>query len=209
MPKVSRVGKARQTAAAAKLGPPQKTATVVDESTAAATTTSSPANDNNANLSRGQKKRLAKRAQYSRKEGMILASLQLKKKEDQAKRIDGLDALKEALLETVQPTQTTTTNGTTPATTKDAPHKPANLLKTNKSRQKLYQRESQQLSLVLQHPAFTANPLATIRQHLTNKLAGQAEARQAERVTHAREERTKAAAKKEAKSASKDKPGKL
>jgi hypothetical protein len=30
-------------------------------------------------------------------------------------------------------------------------------------------------------------------------LAGQAEARQAERVTHAREERTKAAAKKEAK----------
>jgi ABC-type dipeptide/oligopeptide/nickel transport system ATPase component len=200
MPKVSRVGKARQTAAAASLRvSPQKTATVVDEATAAATTTSSPItnNDNNDNLSRGQKKRLAKRAQYSRKEGMILASLQLKKKEDQAKRIDGLDALKEALLETVQPTQTT--NGTTPATTKDAPHKPANLLKTNKSRQKLYQRESQQLSLVLQHPAFTANPLATIRQHLTNKLAGQAEARQAERVTHVREERTKAAAKKEAK----------
>jgi ABC-type dipeptide/oligopeptide/nickel transport system ATPase component len=85
--------------------------------------------------------------------------------------------------------------------TKDATskQKPANLLKTAQSRQKLYQRESQQLSLVMQHPEFSANPLATIRQHLTNSLAGQAEARQAERVAHAKDERTKAAAKKEAK----------
>ena len=54
-----------------------------------------------ASLSRGQRKRQAKRDQYLRREKLILSSLQLQKAQEQARRIDGLDAMKEALLATV------------------------------------------------------------------------------------------------------------
>ena len=153
MPKASRVGKARQTAKAA---------------------TSVPPNDNDAPLSRGQKKRLAKREQYLRREKLVMASLKLKRDEDQAKRIDGLDAMKAALMATTKqddPTQ-------------PPPQPSNNLLKSQKSRQKLLQRESNQLQLVLEHPAFQADPLATIREHLTHSLATQAAAREQEQKAH-------------------------
>lgn len=166
MPKVSRVGKFRQAAKASAVAP-------------------SPDDKNEqggaAALSRGQKKRLAKREQYLRKERLIMESLQLKKQQEQAKRIDGLDAIKQALLAT---TQDDANNDK-----KSQQQHTRNLLKSQKSRQTLLQRESNQLQLVMQHPAFQADPLATIRQHLTNTLAPQAEQRKLEQVQHERDVR--------------------
>lgn len=161
MPKVSRVGKFRQ---AAKAG---------------AATPTSPESEPVDGLSRGQKKRLAKREIYLRKERLVMGSLLLKKKQEQAKRIDGLDAIKEALMATTKTADDDDKNQTTTP--------PANHLQSQKSRQTLLQRESNQLQLVMQHPAFQADPLATIRQHLTNSLAPQAAQRQEEQVAHERE----------------------
>jgi hypothetical protein len=48
-------------------------------------------------LSRGQRKRLAKREQFLKREKMVMSSLLLKKLEEQKGKIDGLDAIKEAL----------------------------------------------------------------------------------------------------------------
>ena len=48
-------------------------------------------------LSRGQRRRQAKRDQYRKREQMILSSLRLKSQEEQKGRIDGLDAIREAL----------------------------------------------------------------------------------------------------------------
>ena len=48
-------------------------------------------------LSRGQRKRQAKHEKFLKKEKMILSSLMLKKQDEQKKRIDGLDAIKQAL----------------------------------------------------------------------------------------------------------------
>uniref|UniRef100_A0A7S3L8S8 Ribosome biogenesis protein SLX9 n=1 Tax=Amphora coffeiformis TaxID=265554 RepID=A0A7S3L8S8_9STRA len=168
MPKASRVGKFRQAA---------KEAAAAAAAPAAA---SSPADGG---LSRGQKKRLAKREQYLRKESLVMGSLQLKKQQEQAKRIDGLDAIKEALMSTT----TTRTNDDDDKKQSQA-HRP-NLLKTQKSRSTLLQRESNQLQLVMQHPAFQQDPLATIREHLTNSLAPQAAQRQKEQVQHERDVR--------------------
>ena len=176
MPKASRVGKFRQVAKEAA-------------TTAAATlSTSSPAY---AGLSRGQKKRLAKREQYLRKESLVMGSLKLKKQQEQAKRIDGLDAIKEALLATA----TTHTNdgdnsdGKKQSLSTTEHQQQPNLLKSQKSRSTLLQRESNQLHLVMQHPAFQQDPLATIREHLTNSFASQAAQRQKEQVQHERDVR--------------------
>lgn len=53
-------------------------------------------------LSRGQRKRHAKREQYVKREKMILSSLKLKSQEEQKGRIDGLDAIREALVGTTR-----------------------------------------------------------------------------------------------------------
>lgn len=145
-------------------------------------------------LSRGQRKRLAKQKQYQRKQDMIMSSLKLKYDDDQKKRIDGLDAMKEALMATVR---RGVASSTTPTTSKGsftrndekeqsnndetslhgqqavnvlATTKP-NLLKNQKSQKLLVQKEAAQLELVVQHPTFQANPFATIREHLKNVLA--------------------------------------
>jgi Ribosome biogenesis protein SLX9 len=119
-------------------------------------------------LSKGQRKRQAKRDQYLRKEKMILSSLQVKYAQDQAKRIDGLDALKEALMATVvQPSKTSldASKSTNPTN--------ASLLQSNRGRKLLLEKEAVQMNLVLQHPSFQANPLETIREHLQNTLQPQ------------------------------------
>ena len=170
MPKASRVGKFRQTAKAAAAA------------AAPITTADLPSAEGGDGLSRGQKKRLAKREQYLRKERLVMGSLQLKKKEEQAKRIDGLDAIKEALM------ATTRADDEDDKKQQQQQQQP-NLLKSQKSRQTLLQRESNQLQLVMQHPAFQADPLATIRQHLQNSLAPQAAQRQQEQVQHERDVR--------------------
>ena len=173
MPKASRVGKFRQAAKAAATAPTTSPASAAETAVEGPTTTTPET------LSRGQKKRLAKREQYLRRERLVMGCLQLKKKEEQAKRIDGLDAIKEALM------------ATTAVTTEEEKSKKSstapNLLKSQKSRQTLLQRESNQLQLVMQHPAFQADPLATIRQHLTNSLATQAAQREQEQAEHERE----------------------
>ena len=126
-----------------------------------------------AGLSKGQKKRLIKREQYMKKERMILSTLKLRKQDEQSKRIDGLDALKEALLDAV----TTDNAAATPSSAskrKNAVDTNANStshlnsLKSNSSRQQLLQREMMHMELVLQHPTFQEDPLATIREHLQN-----------------------------------------
>ena len=117
-------------------------------------------------LSRGQRKRQAKREQYLRREKMIMSSLRLRKAEEQARRIDGLDAIKEALLATVS---SGGDGGRKKPVT--ANNKKDNLLKSNKGRQRLVQKEVAQMDLVLKHPAYRADPLATMREHLRNSIA--------------------------------------
>lgn len=186
MPKISKVGKFRKTAAAAAVS----TATIKqkpqDEATGSTNREQQPSK-----LSRGQRKRQAKRDQYLQREKMILSSLTLKRQEEQKKRIDGMDALRKALLETEATTTTTSATAPSKANT-------VNLLKSNKSRTKLVAKEVTQMNLVMQHPAFQADPFATIRQHLQNTLAGDKQEQRAQAVIHERERKEKQEQKKAA-----------
>lgn len=152
MPKVSRVGKLRKAAAAVSV--PSKEPSLADAET-----------KEDKQLSRGQRKRQAKKEQYLRRQNRILASLSLRKKEDQRKRIDGLDALKEALNATV-PREPTINQA-------DAISK-SNELDKNRSKKKLTAKEVSHLELVMEHPEFQSNPFSTIQEHLKNTLANQA-----------------------------------
>eukprot|EP00548_Thalassiothrix_antarctica_P006926 CAMPEP_0194145928 /NCGR_PEP_ID=MMETSP0152-20130528/18918_1 /TAXON_ID=1049557 /ORGANISM="Thalassiothrix antarctica, Strain L6-D1" /LENGTH=203 /DNA_ID=CAMNT_0038846299 /DNA_START=17 /DNA_END=628 /DNA_ORIENTATION=+ len=151
MPKVSKVGKFRKTAAAA----------------VAETKIAAIALKNNAttSMSRGQRKRQEKKDQYLKRQKLISSCLSLKKQDEQKKRIDGLDALKEALKGTV--------SEEAEHPKEEVTQKP-NLLITNESKKKLTIQEVSHMGLVLQHPDFQANPFATIQQHLKNTLAPQA-----------------------------------
>ena len=141
-------------------------------------------NANTSELSRGQRKRNAKREQYLKREKMILSTLSLKRKEDQTKRIDGLDALKEAL-EGVMNKPTTQTEASTTNTnitsntnnnnnnTKTTTTTKIPSMTTNKAKQNLAVNEITHMNLVLQHPSFRSNPMETIKEHLKNTLAEQ------------------------------------
>jgi ABC-type dipeptide/oligopeptide/nickel transport system ATPase component len=154
----------------------------------------------------------------------------LKRQEEQKKQIDGFDALKEALLNTVAGANiTSTTIRTTTASllsksssttisssttttaaaaartarssiqnksdevdrfkitttgTTDSYQKRMNLLKSTTGRQKLNHMEITQMALVLQHPAFQADPLSTIREHLQNTLIKDKEILQKQAIIH-------------------------
>jgi hypothetical protein len=129
--------------------------------------TKEPKNDNDEpdtpetqQLSRGQRKRQAKRDQYVRKEKLILSSLVLKKQEEQKQRIDGLDAIRDALMNTTKGDKN-----------KEDREEYAESYNTNKAKRKLVAEEAHHVSLVMQHPAFKADPFATIQEHLRNTLA--------------------------------------
>jgi len=169
MPKVAQVGKFRKTAAESA----SQTKDAKDAST----------------LSRGQKKRLAKREQYLRREKLVMSSLRLQRQEEQKKRIDGMDAIKEALLSTVSIEKKKEME----------PSKKPNLLKSNKSRKKLVEKEVTQISLVMEHPAFKADPFATIREHLKNTIAEDSELQKKEQAKHLKERKQKEEQKKVAK----------
>lgn len=140
MPKVTKVGSFRKAATASKEQP--------------------NAEDEMANLSRGQRKRQAKREQYLKREKMVFSTLKLQREEEQKHRLDGMDALKEALI-------TTTTS---------SPEQPTKQMPTsNKGKKNIAAREMEHMNLVLQHPAFRLNPFEAIQQHLRNTLAGQAQ----------------------------------
>jgi ABC-type dipeptide/oligopeptide/nickel transport system ATPase component len=132
-------------------------------------------------LSRGQRRRQAKRDQYLKREQMVLSSLKLKVEEDQKKRIDGLDAIREALLNTTKQSQSATSGAA------DKP-KPGLHGTTSKSKMKLITSEVSHFNLVLQHPAFRANPFATMQEHLRNTLAKHKEQQQEEAQQRAKSE---------------------
>jgi hypothetical protein len=112
-------------------------------------------------MSRGQRKRHAKRDQYLKREKMILSSLQLKSQEEQKRRIDGLDAIRDALMNTSK-------HG---SSSSDPAEEPKQSYTTNKAKRKLVAEEVHHLNLVMQHPAFIADPFETMQEHLRNTLA--------------------------------------
>lgn len=126
--------------------------------------------ESNQGLSRGQRKRLAKREQYLKKEKMILSTLMLQRREEQKKRIDGLDAIREALIDTVRSGETT----------HDDSEEHAPSYGTNRSKKGLVTGEIERMQLVQQHPAFKEDPFATLQEHLKNSLAKQNEKRKQE-----------------------------
>lgn len=123
----------------------------------------------NESLSRGQRKRLAKREQYLKREKMVMSSLRLQRLEEQKGRIDGLDAMREALVGAAKSADY--------AKTASSQAQPAAAAKcnTNKSKKALGNNEISHMSLVLQHPSFQENPFAAIQTHLRNSLAADAE----------------------------------
>jgi ABC-type dipeptide/oligopeptide/nickel transport system ATPase component len=142
-------------------------------------------------LSRGQRKRLAKREQYLQREQMIMSSLKLKHENDQKNRLDGLDAIKNALAETIRHT----VHNSTPST-ESSLDKPT-VTKSNFSKKKITQKEIDQLNLVLQHPSYQSNPFATIQEHLKNSFAAQAEQQEKNAVIQREKDGKKAKEKKE------------
>jgi len=141
-------------------------------------------------MSRGQRKRQAKREQFLKKENMILSTLMLQKREEQKRRIDGLDAIREALLDT-----TKTSSGSKEETKEE--RKPN--FGTNRAKKGLVVNEIQRMNLVLEHPAFKADPLGTIQEHLRNSLADQKEKQEKEAVERAKQDQAKKETKKQEK----------
>lgn len=138
-------------------------------------------------LSRGQRKRQAKRDQYLKREKMVLNSLKLKRVEEQKKRIDGLDDIREALLATVSIANGHDDNET------ELPRD--NLLVNSRSRKRLLQQETAQMCLVVQHPRFKADPFSTLKEHLTNTMVNHVKLQQKEAIQHARDKIAKHAEK--------------
>jgi Ribosome biogenesis protein SLX9 len=177
MPKVGRNAKlnrkARRVAATDPLaGAPKQEELVVESSIDAEHSTVE--NDNNdtddvgvptsQQLSRGQRKRMAKRENFLRKERLILSSLKLQRDEVQKRRIDGLDAIKEALMSTAS-------NSKSKGSVEDPSIQAQPAVTTNKAKRRLVAGEVEHLSLVLQHPAYQQDPFATMQEHLKNTLA--------------------------------------
>lgn len=121
--------------------------------------------NNTQTLSRGQRKRQAKREQFLRKEKMILSSLMLKRQEEQKKRIDGLDAIKKALMDTEE----TDRNGQ--PSNNDTKKPELNLISSIKAKRKLVANEIEHVNLILQHPAFKKDPFTTMQEHLRNSFS--------------------------------------
>jgi hypothetical protein len=134
-------------------------------------------------LSRGQRKRQAKHDQFLKREKMIMTSLKIKRADEQRQQIDGLDEIRDALLATVAGIEKPKEEGD--ALPKD------NMLKSNKSRQRLLQQEAAQMNLVLQHPSYQADPFSTLKEHLQNTMAGEVKYQQSEAIKHAKEKVTK------------------
>ena len=122
-------------------------------------------------LSRGQRKRQHKRDQYLKRENMVLSSLRLKRLEGQVGKLDGLDAIREAL----GVASSSSSSSGAAAVEGGGAKKVPPTCDTNKSRRALANAEISHMGLVLRHPAFNEDPFEAIRQHLRNSLAGDAE----------------------------------
>ena len=130
-----------------------------------------PREGDDAPLSRGQRKRLAKRDQYLKRENMVLSSLRLKRLEGQVGKLDGLDAIREALGEA----SSSSSSSGAAAVERGGAKKVPPTCDTNRSRRALANAEISHMGLVLRHPAFNDDPFEAIRQHLRNSLAADAE----------------------------------
>jgi hypothetical protein len=178
MPKVSKVGKFR---AAAKASAATVTVSKgTDDGTDA---------DGKETLSRGQRKRLAKREQYLKREKMVMSSLRLQRLEEQKGKLDGLDAIRESL--PAFKTSAAIKDTSAPVSNPLAP------CSSNKSKKTLANTEISHMGLVLEHPAFQQNPFAAIQQHLRNSLAHDAEKLNAESLKRTEEEQIELSKKKE------------
>jgi hypothetical protein len=183
MPKISKTSKlkrvARRVAASGPLTTTTPPSKEVKEDQA----------DANQDMSRGQRKRQAKRDTYLKREKLILSSLKLKSEEEQKKRIDGLDAIREALLNT-------TKNAKKADPAEETSQVQAT---TNKSKKQLMIKEVAHFNLVLQHPAYQEDPFATMQEHLRNTLAKQKEQQQVQSKERTKEDQTKLEAQKKLK----------
>lgn len=163
---------------------------------------------NKQTLSRGQRKRQAKREQYLKREKMVLASLRLKRKDEQRGKLDGLDALRDALLPIAATDKKKGDSGddghgsagagrsaTSDAAADTAPVSCA----TNRAKKNLAGREVAHMNLVLDHPAFKANPFETLQEHLRNTLSGQGDELKRKAEAESTEEKKRDAEKKKAK----------
>uniref|UniRef100_A0A7S3PZY6 Uncharacterized protein n=1 Tax=Chaetoceros debilis TaxID=122233 RepID=A0A7S3PZY6_9STRA len=150
-------------------------------------------------MSRGQRKRLAKREQYLRREKMVMSTLKLKTLEEQKGRLDGLDAIKDALTATIVNKGRKSSAGAGADDTKTSQEN--EVTKTNKAKKDLAQKELTHMKLVLQHPTFQSNPFATMQQHLKNTLVQSAERQEIlakqDREKYAKEAEEKKEARKE------------
>ena len=191
MPKATQVGKFRSASRASSRdvkGAPLSSEYVSQHKKKDGTTTTSvatktgddthfPNEKDDVVLSRGQKKRLAKREQYLNKEKMVLSSLRLQRLEEQKGKIDGLDAIRDALSEAVTSNLHSKSKLSTNSINDDSKCNKSKipLHNTNKAKKALANAEITHMGLVLQHPSFVANPFAAIQQHLRNSLASDAE----------------------------------
>jgi len=146
-------------------------------------------------LSRGQRKRQAKREQFLKKEKMILSSLMLQRQEDQKKRIDGLDAIKEALMDTA--TKNASGRAIEPQVLQH--------VTTNKAKRKLVAKEVEHMNLIMQHPSFKQDPFETMQQHLKNTFAEERKQQELLSKKRTEQEKLKSEAKKSIKKKSQKK----
>ena len=107
----------------------------------------------------------------------MLSSLRLQRLEEQKGKIDGLDAIRDALSEAVTSNLHSKSKLSTNSINDDSKCNKSKipLHNTNKAKKALANAEITHMGLVLQHPSFVANPFAAIQQHLRNSLASDAE----------------------------------
>ncbi len=197
MPKVSRVGKFRAAAKASKATSPLTSSKSVSASKDAVAM-KKPYNDDKETLSRGQRKRLAKREQYLKREKMIMSSLRLQRLEEQKGKLDGLDALRDALTSS-NPDRLPSDSSTDSMHNHPVDMPKAPPCKTNRSKEVLANVEISHMSLVLDHPSFKENPFAAIQQHLRNSLVPHREKLQQDSSKRTQEDDANEAKKKEEK----------
>ena len=102
-----------------------------------------------------------------------MSSLRLQRLDEQKGKLDGLDAIREALGKVsplCNPMMSATEEMSKPA--EDTMKLTFN---TNKSKKTLANTEISHMGLVLEHPKFKEDPFAAIQQHLRNSLAPDAE----------------------------------
>ena len=194
MPKVSKVGRFRA-----------NEKKVISEVAADSTKDGATATDTNVitadkqALSRGQRKRAAKREQYLKREKMVMASLKLKKQDEQRGRLDGLDALRDALISSDKSGAAAQRKGGEKGAKESAAAPKPVPCSTNRAKKNLAGREVAHMNLVLEHPSFKANPFATLQEHLRNTLSGQADELKQSAETEAAKEKQEVSERKKAK----------